>query len=81
MIKAYILVVVDPLATKEVVRRLRDIPLVAAVNEVMGPYDIVVEVEAEQFTQVAEMLTQHVRRITGVASTTSLVVFPSGESA
>ena len=75
-IKAYILVVADPGQTKKVLEAIRAIPEVRECHEVMGPYDIVVELEVENLTDVPPILGQRLRVIPGIESTTSLLTLP-----
>jgi len=75
-IKAYVLVVANPGQTKQVFEAVKAIPEVAECHEVMGPYDIVVELKVESLTEVAPILGQRLRTIPGIESTTSLVTFP-----
>jgi DNA-binding Lrp family transcriptional regulator len=42
----------------------------------MGPYDIVVEISVEDLADVPPILSDSIRIIPGVESTTSLVTFP-----
>ena len=76
MIKAYVLVVANPGATKNVYAALENVKGVVERHEVMGPYDIVVEIEVEDLADVPTILSEHIRSIPGVESTTSLVTFP-----
>ena len=76
MVKAYVLVVANPGATKAVFAALRQVQGVTECHEVMGPYDIVVEIEAENLSDVPPILSERIRTIPGVESTTSLVTFP-----
>ena len=76
MIKAYVLVVTDPGETKRVVAAIGKIPGVVELHEVMGPYDIVVEIEVDQLSQVPGILSDQIRTVPGIESTTSLVTFP-----
>lgn len=76
-VKAYVLVVTDPDATKRVYEALSKIDRVVEVHEVMGPYDIVAEVEVAELVDVPPILSTHIRSIPGIQSTTSLVAFPS----
>lgn len=76
MIKAYVLVVTQPGDTKSVVNALRSIPGVKELHEVMGPYDIVIEIEVESLSDVPPILSDKIRTIPGIESTTSLVTFP-----
>lgn len=76
MIKAYILVVANPGATKQVYDELKKVKGVTECFQVMGPYDIVVEIEVEDLADVPPILGSHIRTIEGVENTTSLVTFP-----
>jgi DNA-binding Lrp family transcriptional regulator len=75
-VKAYVLVVTDPGETKRVFAALNELPGVVECHEVMGPYDIVAELEAESLTDVPPILSEKIRGIPGIESTTSLVSFP-----
>ena len=75
-VKAYVLIVTDPGSTKRVVDALRDIQGVVELHEVMGPYDIVAEIEAPTLADVPSILSGHIRTIEGIQNTTSLVTFP-----
>lgn len=76
MIKAYVLIVANPGTTKSVYNALREIKGVVEAHEVMGPYDIVVEIAVEDLADVPPILSDSIRTIPGVESTTSLVTFP-----
>ena len=75
-LKAYVLIVTDPVKTKEVFAQLTRIPGLVELHEVMGPYDIVCEIEANDLTEIPPILGERIRRIPGIESTTSLVAFP-----
>jgi DNA-binding Lrp family transcriptional regulator len=75
-VKAYVLIVTDPVQTKTVLARIREIAAVKASHEVMGPYDIVVEIEVDDLSEIPPILGEGIRRIDGIESTTSLVTFP-----
>ncbi|MCI0849960.1 MAG: Lrp/AsnC ligand binding domain-containing protein [Chloroflexi bacterium] len=76
MIKAYVLVVTNPGATRAVYTALQKIKGVVECHQVMGPYDIVAEIKVEDLSDVPPILGEHIRTIAGVESTTSLVTFP-----
>jgi len=76
MIKAYVLVVTNPGATRNVLAALRDIQGIVEMHEVMGPYDVVVELEVDSLTDVPPILSDRIRTVEGIQSTTSLVAFP-----
>jgi DNA-binding Lrp family transcriptional regulator len=76
MIKAYVLVVTTPGATRGVLNTIKEIPGVVEIHEVMGPYDIVVEIEVQSLSDVPPILSDKIRTVPGIESTTSLVTFP-----
>jgi DNA-binding Lrp family transcriptional regulator len=75
-IKAYVLVVADPGKTKGVLEIIRRIKGVTESYEVMGPYDIVVEISVDNLTDIPAILGDKIRKIAGIQSTTSLVTLP-----
>lgn len=75
-IKAYVLIVTDPVQTTSVLARIREIEAVKASYEVMGPYDIIVEIEVNDLSEIPPILGEGIRRIDGIESTTSLVTIP-----
>ena len=75
-VKAYVLVVTDPGKTKRVVQAMRDVPGIIEMHEVMGPYDIVVEIEVANLQDIPPILGEKIRAIEGIESTTSLVTLP-----
>lgn len=79
MVKAYVLIVTKPGVTRGVVEALAMLPNVRAVHEVMGPYDIVVELVTESLTDIPPILADRIRTLDGIQSTTSLVAFPDPE--
>ena len=75
-VRAYVLITVDAAKTPEVVQTLMGVPEVRAVNEVMGPYDVVVELETAEFDGVTAALREHIRPIDGVRNTLTCVIMP-----
>ncbi len=75
-IKAYVLIVTDPGNTKNVLEEIQGMQGIKAIHEVMGPYDIVVEISADNLQDIPRILGDRIRPIEGVQSTTSLVTFP-----
>jgi DNA-binding Lrp family transcriptional regulator len=76
VVKAYVLIVTAPGATRRVARAVKDLQYVAEVHEVMGPYDIVAEIETESLQEIPGCSPEQIRTIDGIQSTTSLVAFP-----
>lgn len=73
-VKAYILITVDALRTREVLEELRKNKRLKAVNEVLGPYDIVVEIESQELDDVTTILRESVRPVSGIRNTLTCVV-------
>jgi len=72
-VKAYILITVETALTKEVLARLRELEEAVEVHEVLGPYDIVVELESDRFEDVTSTLREKIRPIEGVKNTVTCV--------
>jgi DNA-binding Lrp family transcriptional regulator len=77
MVKAYVLVVTDPGRTKGVVNTLRDIPEVIGSHQAMEPYNVVVEIQVENLTDIPPILGEEIRKIPRIQSTTSLITLPT----
>lgn len=75
-IKAYVLIVTDPGKTKQVFGEIQKVQGISQIHEVMGPYDIVVELDVESLQEIPPILGDRIRPIDGIQSTTSLVTFP-----
>ncbi len=75
-VKAYVLIVADPGQTGSVYQALKRNALITDCYEVMGPYDIVVELEVDDLTEIALILSEQIRTVPGIESTTSLVTIP-----
>jgi DNA-binding Lrp family transcriptional regulator len=73
VVKAYILVTVETPRTKDVVSALRRNKKLSEVHEVLGPYDIVVEMETNDLSEVTRTLREEVRPIPGVRNTLTCV--------
>lgn len=80
MVKTYVLIVTHPGDTHRVAVAVRAMQHVAEVHEVMGPYDIVAEIETDSLQQIPALLADQIRTLEGIQSTTSLVAFPSAGS-
>ena len=65
---AYVLINVEPSETAVVFERLTKIPN-AKVREVMGPYDIIVELQADGSEYIGKILREKIRPIKGITNT------------
>ena len=71
---AYILINVEPTKTEEVLERLNALSG-AHVREVLGPYDVVVDLEAGTPEDITEILRHRIRPINGISNTVTLMCF------
>lgn len=72
---AYILLSLEPSKTQSSIERLRDLPG-AVVQEVLGPYDAVVEIEADTQEDITAILRHRIRSIDGVTNTVTCIWLP-----
>ena len=71
---AYILVNIEPARTRAVVEQLRAIPG-AFVREVLGPYDVVIELEADTQEDITAVLRHKIRSLNGITDTVTCLWF------
>lgn len=69
---AYILINVEPAETQAAFDRLEQIPNGKA-RQVMGPYDIILELQADAPEYIGKILREKVRPIKGVTNTVTCV--------
>ena len=73
-VKAFVLINVAPENTKVVVERLSVISG-AVVHEVLGPHDIVVDLEADTQEEITAVLRNKIRPLHGVTNTVTCICF------
>mgnify|MGYP001574969039 CR=1 FL=1 len=71
---AYVLINMEPARTGAVLEQLRAIPGVI-VQEVLGPYDVIVELEADTQEDITAILRQKIRPIHGITNTVTCIWF------
>lgn len=76
--KAYVLLTTEPAKTKTVVAKMAKVPCVREVNEVLGPYDVVLELEIERLEEMTDILRKSIRPVDGVQSTLTCVTMKPG---
>tara|TARA_B100000315_G_scaffold120640_1_gene110493 strand:+ start:906 stop:1133 length:228 start_codon:yes stop_codon:yes gene_type:complete len=69
---AYILINVEPACTRAVLEQLQEFPGVVA-REVLGPYDLVVDLEADTQEDITAILRHKIRPIHGITNTVTCV--------
>ena len=73
MAKAYVLINVDTAYTAQVVQRISGLSGVGEVHEVLGPFDVVAEVETTGMENIVMVLRQEIRVIPGVRNTMTCI--------
>ena len=80
-VKAYILIATTVGKNKDVASTLREVAHVTSVDLVMGPYDIIVQVENLSLNEIGDLVTTNIHSIPGVSRTlTCLAANPLGLS-
>ena len=67
--KAYVLIETAVGMTNNVVNNLRSVPGVTSVDAVVGPYDVIAVLEAEDANTIGELVTNKVHTVGSVVKT------------
>ena len=71
-VNSYILVNVEPASTRAVLEQLQSISG-AVVHEVLGPYDMVIDLEADTHEDITAILGNKIRSIHGITNTVTCI--------
>jgi DNA-binding Lrp family transcriptional regulator len=66
---AYVLIQAEVGKAAGVARQMRDIAGVVLAEDVTGPYDVIVRVEAESIDALGQLVVSHVQMIEGITRT------------
>ncbi len=69
----YLLAEIEVGHLDEVLRRVREVPHVAEVEAVTGPFDLIIKLEAAHINEALDVVMQRIRRIPGIKSTETLI--------
>lgn len=69
MVSAYILVQTELGQAAEVARQVKGLPGVQAADDVTGPYDVIVQAQAEDVDELGRMVVSAVQGISGITRT------------
>ncbi len=75
MVTAIVLVNTERNEVAHVARAIGQIAEATEVHSVTGPYDLVVKVQVEEYELMAEVITEKLGHIEGVADTETLMAF------
>jgi DNA-binding Lrp family transcriptional regulator len=67
--KAFVLIETAVGRTKEVASALNQLRGVKSVDAVTGPYDVIVVVEAENLTEIGDLVTNKIHPVLGISRT------------
>ncbi len=68
-IRAYVLINTQIGQTQKVVEELKKIPEVKRIDVIMGPYDIIVEVEVANYEDISKLLLEKFQSISSINHT------------
>ena len=68
-VSAYVLITVDTPLTNQVTERLKNVAHAIEVREVIGPYDVIVELEADTYEDIVATVRSDIRPIQGIRTT------------
>lgn len=69
MVKAYILIQTDVGKAAEVAHAIDELPGVVNAEDVTGPYDVIVRVEAATLDEMAKLVVSRVQMLPGISRT------------
>ncbi len=68
-IRAYVLINTQIGKTQKVVEELKKIPEVKKIDIIMGPYDIIIEIEVPNYEDISEILLNRLQNISAIYHT------------
>jgi len=68
-IRAYILINTQIGKTQKVVEKLKTIPEIKKLDVIMGPYDIIVEIEVPTYEDISKLLLDKIQNIPAINHT------------
>ena len=72
--RAYILLEAQAGKTDEALQRVKQIPGIKDVSLVTGPYDLIINIEAEDLKQLGRIVSEQIQIIPGVTKTITCVI-------
>lgn len=73
-VSAFVMIDVAGDHTKSAYKTITRVPQVRKVDAVTGPYDLVVQIEAETLEALNELVLSRIREVDGVIKTTTAIV-------
>ena len=79
MVRAYVLITTEVGKMREIFDKLKEMDPVKSVDMLTGPYDIIVQGEAENMTGLTDEIVEKIRDFSGVKETTTNIVIDSSD--
>ena len=74
MVKAFVLLKAKPGYERNIVKELKDLPEIEAINELYGEWDIITKVSVVSIDELDELISGKMRKIEGVTVTSTMIV-------
>ena len=75
MVTAFVLMTIQPGLVKPLAERLLEVPGIAEIYSVAGPFDLVAVARVKEHEALADLVTGHVAGLEGVVRTETLIAF------
>jgi len=75
MVTAIVLIKVERGQTARLAREIGHVPDVVEVHSTAGSWDLVVKVQVQEYEHMAEVITEKLQALPGIASTETLMAF------
>ncbi|MBC5811109.1 MAG: Lrp/AsnC ligand binding domain-containing protein [Candidatus Eremiobacteraeota bacterium] len=75
MVTAFVMFIVEPGRVTAIAERLLEVPGIAEVHSVAGPYDLVAIARVKKHEELADLVADHVAHIEGIERTETLIAF------
>ncbi len=73
MNEAYVLLNIDYKSKKEIIEKVKKIPVTKAVKTVYGIYDILVILESDDMQKIKQAIDEYLHNLDGIKNITSLI--------
>jgi DNA-binding Lrp family transcriptional regulator len=75
MITAFIMFTIEPGRVKPLAEQLLDVPGIAEVYSVAGPFDLIAIARVKEHEALSDLVTEHVAALGGILRTETLIAF------
>lgn len=72
MVVGFVLISTEPSKEQEIFRTLQKIEGITEIHPLFGEYDLIAKVEAENFSELSEIIVERIRKVEGIKNTKTL---------